>query len=461
VSGGESVVAGKEDVEVAAETAAAVATEASWMQPRFILRAGLVLIAAWYAAKAALWALYLLEGVILLVVLAIFFAYLIAPLVEFVRRPFNVRRREHIIPRPLAIGIVYVVIFGAIGISLTFLLPRLGTQMTEFAKQAPAYFTSASARAQSLNRFYENYQIPKALRDKVSTNISNLIETAGRYTTEGIGNILLESVHYVPWLVLIPILAFFLLKDVESFRRSALQMLPSGRWRWRGDEFFQDVNSTLAAYIRAQLIACLLIGTICTFGFWFIGLPYPLLLGIIAALFEFIPLVGPLTVAIIAVLIASFYSVNQAVIVFLFLGILRIVHDYVIYPRIIGQGIHLHPLAVILAILAGAELAGIAGIFLAIPVVALISVSYRHWLEHRGSEGLVADLLKPAEKAMQPSTAAAPQPSMVAPAPVAASVESAGLTPVQSRPNLTTTPEEMARARPDLTSGELKMPNLE
>src|SRR5918998_979207 len=132
-------------------------------------------------------------------------------------------------------------------------------------------------------------------------------------------------------------------------------------------------------------------------GFWAIGLPYALLLGIIAALLEFIPLVGPLTVAIIAVLIASFYSVNQAVIVFLFLGTLRIVHDYVTYPRIIGQGIHLHPLAVILAILAGAELAGVAGIFLAIPVVAIISVSYRHWLEHKGSEGLVADLLKPEE----------------------------------------------------------------
>ncbi|HEX8652736.1 MAG TPA: AI-2E family transporter [Pyrinomonadaceae bacterium] len=459
MSGSESVVADKEDVEVAAETAAVAAAEASWMQPRFILRAGLVLIAAWYAAKAALWALYLLEGVILLVVLAIFFAYLIAPLVEFVRRPLNVRRREHIIPRPLAIGIVYLVIFGTVGVLIYLLLPKLSTQMTEFGQQAPGYLTSARARAESLNRLYDNLQLPATVRKTVNDNITHLINAIGGYTTEGIGNILLESVHYVPWLVLIPILAFFLLKDVDSFRRSALQMLPSGRWRWRGDEFFQDVNSTLAAYIRAQLIACLLIGTICTIGFWAIGLPYPLLLGIIAALLEFIPLVGPLTVAIIAVLIASFYSVNQAIIVFLFLGILRIVHDYVTYPRIIGQGIHLHPLAVILAILSGAELAGVAGIFLAIPVVAIISVSYRHWLEHRGSEGLVADLLKPAEKAMQPSTAAPQAPTAVS--PLAATVESSGFIPIQARPSLTTTPEEMARARPDLTSGELKMPNLE
>jgi predicted PurR-regulated permease PerM len=118
-------------------------------------------------------------------------------------------------------------------------------------------------------------------------------------------------------------------------------------------------------------------------------------LGIIAGFFEFIPLAGPLTVAILAVVLASFHSSGQALAVFLFLVVLRIIHDYVTYPRIIGQGIHLHPLAVVLAILCGAELAGIAGIFLAIPVIAIISVTYRHWMEHRGAdEGLVATLLQ-------------------------------------------------------------------
>ena len=444
----------QQQIKEAAETAAVAAAEASWPHTRAILRVIFIIL----GVAAALWLLYILESVILLVVLAVFFAYLVVPLVEFVLRPFHVRGREHVMPRPVAIGIVYLVIFGAIGISLSFLLPRLGTQMTEFAKQAPAYFTSASARARSLNRFYENYQIPEAVRNRINDNVTNLIENVGKYTTENVGNTLLESLHYIPWLVLIPILAFFLLKDVDSFRRSALQMLPSGRWRWRADEFFQDVNSTLAAYIRAQLIACLLIGTICTIGFWAIGLPYALLLGIIAALLEFIPLVGPLTVAIIAVFIASFHSVNQAIGVFLFLGILRIIHDYVTYPRIIGQGIHLHPLAVILAILSGAELAGIAGIFLAIPVVAILSVSYRHWLEHRGSEGLVADLLKPAEKMVSAPPPLAPS---MQPAPVAASVETARMASRQAHPTATTTSEEMARARPDLTSGELKLPKLD
>ena len=174
-------------------------------------------------------------------------------------------------------------------------------------------------------------------------------------------------------------------------------MLPQGRIRWRGDEFFQDVNSTLAAYIRAQLIACLIIGSVCTLGFAVIGVRYALVLGVVAGLLEFIPLLGPLVVAVVAATVAGFDSVTEAFVVLAFLGALRITQDYFLYPRIIGSGIHLHPLAVILAILAGHEIAGVAGIFLAIPVIAVLTVTYRHWLEHRGSTGLVAELLRPAE----------------------------------------------------------------
>jgi predicted PurR-regulated permease PerM len=237
------------------------------------------------------------------------------------------------------------------------------------------------------------------------------------------------------------------LKDAESFRRSALQMLPRGRWRWRGDEFFQDVSSTLAAYTRAQLTACFFIGLICTLGFTLLSLPSPLVLGLMAGIFEFVPLMGPLLIAIVAAIVAALHGGPfSAFLVLLFLGVLRIVQDYVVYPRLIGQGIHLHPLAVILAILAGHELGGVAGIFLALPVVAILTVSYKHWLEHRGSEGF-ADLIDP--------NAGADKTEMTL-----SSVEDFTL-PIQetrtSHPTIDTTADDMARARPDLTTGELKI----
>ena len=157
-----------------------------------------------------------------------------------------------------------------------------------------------------------------------------------------------------------------------------------------------DINTTLAAYTRAQLVSCLIIGTLCTVGFYAIGLKYALLLGILAGVFEFVPMLGPATVGLIVTATASLSDRPwNGLYVFIFLVVLRIVHDYFTYPRIIGDGLHMHPVLIILSVLAGEQAAGIPGVFLAIPVVAILTVFYKHVLEHKGSKGLVAELLEP------------------------------------------------------------------
>jgi predicted PurR-regulated permease PerM len=444
----------QQEVEQVAETAAVAAAEATWPQTRAILRVVLVTL----LVGAFIWMLYKLEGVILLIVLSIFFAYLVEPLVEVVRRPFNVRGRERTMPRGIAIGIVYLVIFGALIVALVFLLPRLSKQIKAFSDASTQFQTTAEGRVKALNDFCRSHELSDNACDAINNTLTRAITSAKTYIAEDLPGLVVGVLSYIPWLILIPILSFFLLKDVDTFRRSALQMLPRGRWRWRVDEFFQDVNSTLAAYIRAQLTACLLIGVICTLGFVVLGVPFPLVLGVLAGLLEFIPLVGPLVVGIIAALVTSFSpdTHTSAIWVVLFLGVLRVVHDYAVYPRLVSHGIHLHPLAVILAILCGAELAGIAGIFLAIPVVAIGTVSYRHWLEHRGSDGLVADILQPADKTATTTTTTAPASANE---PLAASANNAY--DVEDHPTADTTPEEMVRARPDLTTGELRMPKID
>ena len=402
--------------------------EAYAVPTRVVLRVIIIVL----AVAVTLWVLVKLTGVILLLVLSIFFAYLVSPLVEFIRRPVKIANRVLVAPRVVAICLAYAIIAAGIFLAFYLVVPSLGNQFPEFAGQAKGYWTSLGEKTQQLNEYFRSHRMPGPLVDAVNKAIPGLIEKVSQTVSEFVTHAL-AYVAYLPWLILIPILAFFLLKDAETFRRSALQMLPRGRWRWRGDEFFQDVNSTLAAYVRAQLTACLFIGIICAIGFTLFGLPGPVVMGFIAGVFEFVPLVGPLTVAILAALLAFLHAGPfSAFLVLLFLGVLRIVQDYFIYPRLIGHGIHLHPLAVIFAILSGAELAGVTGIFLAIPVVAILTVSYRHWMEHRGSEGL-ADLLEP--------TAAKPAQIAV---------------PTDLRHN--TTPADMTRARPDLTTGELKLP---
>lgn len=370
------------------------------MTSRSLLWVAVLVLIIHYVFETVRWVFHALTSVLLVVVLAIFFAYLIAPLIELVRKGLATRDRKgepRLLPRTAAIAVVYVVIFGSLGLGAWVLTPRLGMQMAELAQQAPGYLTNARERAKRLNSVLEQLNLPPSVRETANKAVSDAIGDAGKYITgEGFSSAI-NLLGYLPYLILIPILAFFFLKDADSFRRSALMMLPQGRIRWRGDELFQDINSTLAAYIRAQLISCLLIGTVCTVGFVVFGVRYALVLGLVAGMLEFIPLLGPVVVAVLAGMVAGFDSVTKALAVLAFLGVLRIVQDYVLYPRIIGSGIHLHPLAVILAILAGHELAGVAGIFLAIPVIAVLTVTYRHWLEHRGSAGLVAELLRPAE----------------------------------------------------------------
>lgn len=418
----------KDDYKDRPELATRSAFEIYGPPTRVVLRVIVVVL----AVAVVLWMIVKLTGVILLLVLSIFFAYLVSPLVEFIRRPVAIRGRTFVLPRVAAICLAYVIIAAGIVLAFYLIVPSLGNQFPEFAGQAKGYWQTLGERTQQLNEYFRSHRMPGPLVDAANNAVPGLIEkvshTVSDFVTHAIGYL-----GYLPWLILIPILAFFLLKDAEGFRRSALQMLPRGRWRWRGDEFFQDVNSTLAAYIRAQLTACLFIGIICAIGFTLLGLPGPVVMGFIAGVFEFVPLVGPLSIAILAALLATLHAGPlSAFFVLLFLGVLRVVQDYFIYPRLIGQGIHLHPLAVIFAILAGHEVAGIAGIFLAIPVVAILTVSYRHWMEHRGSEGL-ADLLEPTTPKIAPA-------------------KSLG----ELGPN--TTPDEMSRARPDLNTGELQMP---
>ena len=425
----------KQETKEAARAAAKAAVEVTGPPTRVILRVIFVIL----AVAIVIWIIAKLTAVILLLVLSIFFAYLVSPLVEFLRRPLKLGSRVVSMPRLMAIVLAYLIIVLAIVGSIYIVVPKLGGQFPEFAEQARMYWRTLGEKAQSLNEWFRLRRMPGPMVDAVNDAVRSL----GGRMSEAV-SLLLQAIAgwllFLPWIILIPILSFFLLKDVESFRRSALQMLPRGRWRWRGDEFFQDVNSTLAAYVRAQLTACLFIAVVCTIGFSILGLPGALVMGFLAGVFEFIPLVGPLTIAIIACVLALFHGgVLSFVLVLAFLGVLRVAQDYFVYPRLIGQGIHLHPLAVILAILSGAELGGVTGIFLAIPVVAIVTVSYRHWLEHRGSEGL-ADLLEPPTETAEPASSVA------------------GSNSPPKHPSAGTTPAEMARVRPDLTTGELKLP---
>ena len=328
------------------------------------------------------WALYRLASVLLVLTLAALFAYVIAPLVHVAERPVRIAGRRRHLPRGVAIAVVYLALVGAATAGALLLLPSVSEQAHEMFARVPSYGQSVVAWEHGWSRYYERLRIPSGLRQSIDQSMVAASEAAVGSTRAALVS-LVGAV--LPWLVLIPILAFFLLKDAAGFRRIVLTALPH-RMRLRGHRLFEDMNATLAAYIRAQLIACVLVGSLCGLGFAALGLPYSMLLGVLAGVLEFIPLVGPLLLAVIAATVGALHVPMLAVWTVTFLAVLRILEDYIVYPRLMGPGVRLHPLAVIVAVLAGAELDGVAGMFLAVPLVATASVACRHWVDWRDNE---------------------------------------------------------------------------
>jgi predicted PurR-regulated permease PerM len=154
------------------------------------------------------------------------------------------------------------------------------------------------------------------------------------------------------------------------------------------EDLAKDINLLLVQYMRALLILSL--ATLAFFSIYFAvtGVPYALLLASLAAVLEFIPMVGPLTAAIVILLVAGFSGYPHILWILAFLGLYRLFQDYVLQPRLLSAGMELHPLLVVFGVFAGGEIGGIPGTFLSVPILALARVLYRRLAKARHAEEL-------------------------------------------------------------------------
>jgi predicted PurR-regulated permease PerM len=333
------------------------------------------------AMGAGIWVAHRLGRIVFVLILAMFFAYVIAPLVGAMRHAVTIRGHSLRLPQGAAVAVVYLLLAGGISAGGALLWPGAVQQFNGAVGSVPAYTESFRTWEHGWTRYYERLRIPVELRSGIDESVLGAGDAAVAWTRGSLLGLTTVASN-VPWLILVPLLAFLLLKDGTEIRRTALTALPH-RMQLRTHLLFQELSAMLAAYVHAQLIACIVVGTACGIGFGLLQNPYPILLGVLAAVLEFVPLLGPLVVATLAVGIAAVHDPRLAIWTALFLIALRVVQDYVIYPRLIGRHIRLHPLAVILAVLAGAELGDVAGIFAAVPLLVLLTVLGRHWLDWR------------------------------------------------------------------------------
>lgn len=330
------------------------------------------------AVAAAVWLLYALRAVLLLLAFSVIFCYLIAPLVDLAERPLRFRNSAWQMPRALAISIVYLLLIGVVVFALDRVVPLFSDQLSAFWENMPDYARQLDSYVKSLEGLPGRYRLPAGWGQSVIDWISTLKLDVVEWVRL-IANSIVRLALALPWVILIPVIGFFFLKDAKDLSQKFLLSLPQADMRYRLTIFLKEVSQTLAAYVRAQLIACVLVGMIEGSGLWLLGLRYPLVFAVAAGFFEFVPIVGPVILGGTAILVASFHSWQSALIIASFLAVYRIIHDYVIYPRLLSEGVEIHPVAVILAVLCGAELGGVIGVFLSVPVVALLIVCWRHW----------------------------------------------------------------------------------
>jgi predicted PurR-regulated permease PerM len=316
--------------------------------------------------------IFFFESAGILGLLAVFFSYLLAPAVDQVRRRINVGRRQRPLPRVAAILLVYAMLF----------VP--GALVWRAAAPAIEQWVRVTAPS-AIARVFASSRVP--LPPRVDPLVGRAAAAFFAYVEREIRaalDDLVAAAEYVRWLAVTPIIAFVLLAYAPGFRRSALRVLPHGHLRWRAEEYLRDVNSALAGYTRAQLAAGVIVGVACATAFTMLGVANPVSTGVVAGLLELVPVIGPLTVVVLAAGEAA-----HPILAIVFLASFRVVQDYVVYPRLIRRGMHLSSIAVIVSVWIGAALQGAAGVMLAIPVAGCVSVSLRHWREYHEIERLV------------------------------------------------------------------------
>jgi predicted PurR-regulated permease PerM len=316
--------------------------------------------------------LYLLRETLFIFIVALLFAYLLWPVVKLLDRRLPGRSKV------LGLTLVYLALVGF----LIVLGIVVGSRVVQ----------QANALAARLPELLAKFQVPAAppgppsAQTMKGTIISAVQKQLAQHSQDLLAMLpnaalgVISRAGSLIFVVLVPILSFFFLKDGQEMRSSVLGFFGQGARRDMVERIAADLHLLLAQYMRALV----LLGVVASlsYGLFFslMGVPYGILLASVAFPLEFIPMVGPLTGAIIVLLVAGLSGSHHLLAILAFLIAFRFFQDYVVSPHLLSAGMELHPLLVIFGVLAGASIAGVAGSFLSVPVLAALRIVYRQLL---------------------------------------------------------------------------------
>jgi predicted PurR-regulated permease PerM len=338
------------------------------IRPSQVALAGLTLLAV---IGAALLVLRLIDVLILLFV-ALVIATTLRPLVSALQR-----RR---IPKILALLLIYLGILAVCAGLSVLVIPALISQGGELIRGLPQVYARLIASLKE-NPSGVIRTIPQWLPtgDQLA---SQLQAVSGVILTEALG-IGMGVLTFLTQGISVVVLSIYLILDQSRLERFWLSLAPAAR-RPELLAIWREIENRLGTYVRGELLLMTSIGVLAGLGYMVLGLPYPLALGALAGLLEFVPMVGPTLGAIPAIVVALSISPQTALLVVVYSIVIQVAENNILVPRLMGRSVGVSPVMVILAIFAFSSLLGITGAFLAIPLAAIFQVLMDHLVVNAG-----------------------------------------------------------------------------
>lgn len=308
--------------------------------------------------------IYLVRGLFVSFVLAAVLVYLLYPVV--------CAMEERGTPRVAAILLAYTGVLIIVTAVLMYGVPRLINQLHALVYMLPSYTAQVENLANDIQSSYYQTELPEGMRQAIDWQLSEIetkLQNILVQTVEAIINLVGYTINFL----LAPVLAFYILKDLEHFKAKAEKWLPERHFSdlWL---LARQINAVLISFIRGHLTLVIIVGFLTGMAMTFLGIEYAVMLGIIAGVAELIPYFGPIIGSVPAVAIGLMQSKLLAVKVVLALFIVQQIEGNIIAPKVLGQSVGLHPLFIMLVLLAGAELYGVVGILLAVPIAAILRI---------------------------------------------------------------------------------------
>jgi predicted PurR-regulated permease PerM len=301
---------------------------------------------------------------------AIFFAYLLEAPVSRFEKWFRGSRG-------IAILVVYLIFIASLSIIFVIAGPPVIDEAQKLVRHTPALVENINsgdlAKQLGAQHGWSNKTIDE-ITSYLNTHKAELVSTAQRFALG-----FFKSLQNTWWLILVPILAIFFLKDGRKFAEKIVNSVEDARYRAVMAATIEEMNTMLGHFIRSQLILAALAIVVITAVLAAMRVPYAIALGPAAGAAEFIPVAGPIAGGLVVVAVAFMAGYDHVLALVLFLVIWRGIQDYVSSPRIMGKTLELHPLLVLFGVFAGGEVAGVIGVFLSIPVMATLRILWHAW----------------------------------------------------------------------------------